>query len=364
MPGARTAAGWAALLFLSSATGALLDWIRMPAAFLLGPMIVAVLFALNGVRLRLPAAAFVAAQSVLGCVIAQAITSAILVSILKDWPAMLLVVIATVLSSWLIGWAMVRFGTLPGTTAAWGVAPGAATAMVAAAEGFGDDPRLVAFMQYVRVLLVVALASLVAHLWPGAEQAATALPPTLPPAAPLPPGHGAAAVPVGHWVGTLLLAAAGLLAGLRSRIPAGGLLVPMLAGAALHAAGLLEPTFPGWLPPVAYGVFGLYIGLRFTRETMDHTLRIIPQVLLCTGAMIGLCALTAWMLAVLLRVDGLTAYLATSPGGLDSVAIIALGADVNVPFILAVQTLRFLVVVLTGPAVATLIARHAPRRPA
>jgi hypothetical protein len=40
----------------------------------------------------------------------------------------------------------------------------------------------------------------------------------------------------------------------------------------------------------------------------------------------------------------LTAYLATSPGGLDSVAIIAVGTHSDVSFVLAVQTLRLLVV--------------------
>ena len=48
----------------------------------------------------------------------------------------------------------------------------------------------------------------------------------------------------------------------------------------------------------------------------------------------------------------LTAFLATSPGGLDSVAIIAIGTHSDVSFVLAVQTLRLLVVIVTGPMVA------------
>lgn len=60
-----------------------------------------------------------------------------------------------------------------------------------------------------------------------------------------------------------------------------------------------------------------------------------------------------------LRIDPLTAFLATSPGGLDSVAIIALGSGVDVPLVLAIQTMRLLVVLVTGPLVAKLIARYA-----
>jgi len=37
--------------------------------------------------------------------------------------------------------------------------------MVLMSEGFGGDPRLVAYMQYVRVMMVAIAASIVARLW-------------------------------------------------------------------------------------------------------------------------------------------------------------------------------------------------------
>lgn len=43
--------------------------------------------------------------------------------------------------------------------------PGAANAMVILGEAEGADARLVAFMQYSRVLLVALAAALVAHSW-------------------------------------------------------------------------------------------------------------------------------------------------------------------------------------------------------
>ena len=62
-----------------------------------------------------------------------------------------------------------RFGSLPGSTAAWGTSAGAASAMVAMSQEFGADPLLVAMMQYLRVIFVVLTASLVAGLWLGPE---------------------------------------------------------------------------------------------------------------------------------------------------------------------------------------------------
>src|ERR1700722_17672279 len=60
---------------------------------------------------------------------------------------------------------MTRMHILPGTTVLWGSSPGAATAMIVMAEAHGADARLVAFMQYLRVAVVAAGASIVARIW-------------------------------------------------------------------------------------------------------------------------------------------------------------------------------------------------------
>ena len=60
-----------------------------------------------------------------------------------------------------------------------------------------------------------------------------------------------------------------------------------------------------------------------------------------------------------LHTDALTAYLATSPGGLDSVAAIAADSRADVPFVMALQTLRLVIVVLTGPLLARLLSKAA-----
>ena len=69
-------------------------------------------------------------------------------------------------------------------------------------------------------------------------------------------------------------------------------------------------------------------------------------------------------LAHYMQIDFLTAYLATSPGGVDSVAVIAAGSHADMALIMAMQTLRLFSILLTGPAVARFISVHAPKRPA
>ena len=296
---------WAVLFGLSLALATLLALAGFLAAFLLGPLLAGMALALRGATVRVKRPVFLAAQALIGCLVAHAITGSILATVAADWLVMLLTVGTTILAGGLVGWGLTRFAVLPGTTAAWGSSPGAASAMVAMAEEYGADPRLVAFMQYLRVVVVVLSASLVARLILG-HSAPTVLQadvPLLPPWGPL--------------LATLAVAGLGAVAGRLLRIPAGALLVPMTLGAVLQATGLLEITLPPWLLATAYMALGWYVGLGFDREVTLHAVRAIPRLLLATLALIGLCGLSAWLLTRLLGIDGLTAFLATSPGGLD-----------------------------------------------
>lgn len=74
----------------------------------------------------------------------------------------------------------------------------------------------------------------------------------------------------------------------------------------------------------------------------------LPVMLVSTMVLVLLCAGLGWMLTAFSNIDGLTAYLATTPGGIDSVAIMALGSGADAPLVLAIQMLRLFAVVLAG----------------
>ena len=108
---------------------------------------------------------FMAAQAIVGCLIATSIEPEIFASFLAEWPLFLGIVLATLMASSLLGYLISRWKVLPGTTAVWGSTPGAASAMVLMADAFGADARLVAFMQYLRVIFVSIAAAVIARLW-------------------------------------------------------------------------------------------------------------------------------------------------------------------------------------------------------
>ncbi|CAH0292978.1 AbrB family transcriptional regulator [Erwinia aphidicola] len=336
---------WAILLGVSLLLGFILQTFHVPAALLLGPMIVGVVMGLCGATIRIDKRIFVLCQAVLGCMIAQSLSPSILQPLIADWPIVLAVLILTLAASALSGFLLVRFSSLPGPTGAWGSSPGGASAMVAMAGDFGADTRLVAFMQYLRVLFVATAAAIVARIGLGdsAHAADTDWFPAL-------------GSPFAATIGVMLL---GAFLGQKFRIPSGALLLPAIIGATLHSSGTLSLQVPEWLLALAYALIGWTVGLRFTRPVFLLALRTLPQMVISIIGLMLLCGSMAWMLTKTLHVDMLTAYLATSPGGLDTVAIIAAGSRVDMAFVMAMQTLRLFTILFTGPALARFLSRYA-----
>jgi membrane AbrB-like protein len=255
-------------------------------------------------------------------------------------------VLSVVFAAAVLGWLLTRWQVLPGTTAVWGSSPGAASAMMLMAEAYGADLRLVAFMQYLRVVCVALVVSLVSRFWTsGAGGEAPAID-WFPPIAWLPFVETLAVVGIGTWLG------------IRLRVPAGSMLVPLAAGIALQMSGLLTLELPQWLLAISYAVVGWSVGARFTRAILLHALRAFPAVLGSTLTLIAICGCFAVVLVKVAGVDPLTAYLATSPGGADSVAIIAASSNVDVSFVMTMQMARLLFVLLTGPSLARFISNH------
>lgn len=336
---------WAVLILLSLILGALLESAHFPAALLIGPMLGAVAFGVLGATIRMPQPLFVVAQAVVACLVANALSPEFLPAFLANWPVLVGSVFVTLAASSFLGWLISFWKILPGTTAVWGSAPGAASAMVIMAGAFGADQRLVAFMQYYRVVLVTAAAAIIARFWVGGGTAPEIV--WFPPLEIVPLAMTALVVAAGPWIGHLLRMASPQFIG------------TMVLAFALKAGLGVEFQLPEWLLAVSYAVVGWTIGLRFRRETITQIRRSLPQVTAAIIALIAICGGVAFLLTRFAGIDALTAYLATSPGGIDSVAIIAAAADnVDISFIMALQMLRFLIVLLMEPALARFVAKR------
>ncbi|MGS0647920.1 AbrB family transcriptional regulator [Komagataeibacter melomenusus] len=340
---------WCSLLGLSVLFTVPLHYLHLPAAILLGPMFAAVVLAVREIHLPIPHPAFLLAQGIVGCMIACSLQVSIFSKVMGEGPLFLGGVMCVIVLCTLIGFSLARWKVLPGSTALWGASPGAATVMTLMSQGYGADMRLVAFMQYFRAAAVAVAATVMAHgATPVMADTTTAF-------WSMPTSWAAFAETAGVIVAGVSLAHV-------VRLSAGALMLPLILATALQDTGLLSIELPPWFLAIGYAVLGWGIGLRFTRATLRYAARAFPYIMLAIMLMLGGCGLMALALARVRHVSVLTAYLATSPGGEDTVAIIAATTPgVDMPFVMAMQTVRFVLVLFTGPFLARTLSRWVER---
>jgi uncharacterized protein len=251
----RTAVGWIALGVGSSLAGLFAQGMGLPAGWLVGPMLVALTLALVWEKHpSVPRWGRIVSLAVVGGVLASAFRPSVLPLISRHWLPVSLVVCGTLLLSLGAGLLLSSLVRIDRKTAALGALPGAASGMLAMSDPLGADARLVALMQYTRVVVVVVTATLVGRLMTGAApQPAT--------------GQGLRAVSEGvdllvqgtvqTYAVTVLVAVLGAWAGTRLRLPAGALLGPLILGVALAELGVVQLAWPPGVPQVAYLALGL-----------------------------------------------------------------------------------------------------------
>jgi uncharacterized protein len=316
------------------AAGAAMNAVGVPSLYLFAALLIGLARALAIAQpLELPRRVFVAAQAVTGVTLGTYLQRSSLHVLADDWLAVALVSLATLGISLAAGGVLARLTILDRPTASLGMIAGGASGIVGISDDLGGDDRLVAFMQYLRVFVVVLVTpALVGVIFPGAHAGSV-------------PTTGPILGTATAWLLTIGIAVAGQAVPL----PARSLMGPMLIAGALTLSGVTDFTPPPVLRETAFGVIGLYIGLRFTAQTLRAVGRLLVPVAVSIVALLVACFGLAIVLDATTSVSLEDAYLATTPGGLYAVLAVAFGAGANTTFIVAVQSLRVLVMVVLAP---------------
>ncbi|MFI5777652.1 AbrB family transcriptional regulator [Nocardia sp. NPDC051570] len=350
--------GWIVLLVAVLAVAELLDRVGFPAPQMIVAIIVGATLALTG---RLPAPmprqVSVGVQAMLGVLMGSYLEVSLLGSIGLALLPVLAITASTLVVSLLVALVFARFTKVALPTATLGLLAGGSAAVVSCADEMDADPRQVAFMQYLRVMLVAISAPAVAALLDGGSHA----------------DHPVAAVSkvagetVPHWavVGrgdqvaglciAFVLCLIGIRVGRALRIPSPTLIGPMLITATLTALGLSHGYAPTNLfKELLFVLIGFDVGTRFTRAVVMEMARMIPGMAVAIGVLSVAVAALAYVLSLFVDLELSDLYLATTPGGINAVLAAAEGMGANMPLITSVQSVRLLFMVAMLPLMGKL----------
>ena len=341
----------ATLLLLLSALGLglLFHLLHLPGAFLFAPLAASAIFAVRGwCAIQLPQPAYIAAQAVIGTALGAGFSPKTLAVIPQHAGIFTFAVVFILATSLLNGWLLSRFTPLDAATSFLGTMPGGAGAMAAMSDSLHADTRLVTAIQYVRLLVILGSLACVAPILKayaphsGVAGPAFAL-------------YSSEFVP---WkLGVLLaLVVIGWLAGTYTKIPAGAFLVPTLLYFLFSLAGVHLGGLPWEALALAYAIMGLQIGGRFHPETIALIRRVLLPVIGTTLLLLVASIVLAALVAQFMHLDFTSAYLAATPGGLDSVAAVATDLRVDTTIVVSMHLVRLLCVLLFGPWLVKLCA--------
>ncbi len=344
---------WLLLTLVVAAVSTCFVLIALPIPLLFGGLLGALIYALArpSAPLRLHVAWFQAGQAVVGAIVGSSIEWDTLTGLGARWLIVLGISCFALIVSVLVGSLLTRRGASPATAAFASIA-GGAIGLTAMADDLGADSRVIAGLQYLRLLIVLLTLPVVVTVFFGSSEEGAGL-----------------AVAAGNWRVDLpfvvIAMAGGVLVGRLLRMPSPALLGPLLVAAPLTLVPYFaDAQVPGIVAGLGYLAIGVQVGLKFTIGSLKSIGRMVPIAMLTIVVTLLACAGLGWILTLTTDATPLDAYLATTPGGIYAVMGMAAATGSDVTFVAAAQILRMLIVLATAPFVAAYFRRAAGPEPA
>ncbi len=326
------------------ALGGLVFWLLgIPAPWLAGSMMAAIAAVFSGVKVGMPDWLRALSFIFLGIQTGTSVTWDT-VDRAAQWPLSIAFLGLTVIAvTWACTAYYVRRSGWDGPTALFASLPGALSLVLLLASGTKADMRRVTIAQCIRLFfLVAALPSVIS--WMSPEEAFHA-------------GPGE----IGSLGDILLLIAVSAAAGYALewlRVPAGLMLGPMLASAALELSGVIAGAAPASVLIPANVVLGVMIGARFSHFTFTEFREALKEgfsgfLIALVIAMAG-AGIASWAGGLPLALT----LLAFSPGGLDAMTIMAFALNLDPAYVGAHQMARYIGLALLMPMATAYVLRR------
>lgn len=220
---------------------------------------------------------------------------------------------------------------------------GGAAFMPAIAKEIGADIRFVSLTQYLRLLVVAVSLPLVTSFLPHEQLVSTVK---------------ATEVLQSWWMIALIVAVAlvgGPLAR-RVKIPVPSVLGPLLLTLTILAVTPVDLNMnpPETLRIIAFLSIGWLCGGTMSRESLQHFARQLPTICAFIILLIIGCALLAFPISQWVGISYFDAYLATSPGAMDTVLAISSETGTS-PAVVTIQLIRMILILVVASAIPRIL---------
>jgi len=307
--------------------------LAMPAPYLIGPATAVTIAGFAGLTLRIAQPVRNATFIIVGLSMGTGLTPEVFVAA-RTWPlSFLMVPVAVVVLLYSATWTLQRFFGYDRATALLAASPGHLSFVLSLASETRSDLLAVGVIQSVRVLALTITVPLIVDIL-GLVSVAP------PPAAVMHPlalaGSFAAAAALGYLF-------------MRLKVPAALLLGGMIAAGSTHLTGLVSGDLPSWIMTPTYVLLGALIGSRFSGASFRAMRAAFVAGGVVTVVVVALAAAIAASVCYVTAVPLDAALIAFAPGGLETMAAMAVMLHAQPTYVGAHHVLRLVILSVLMP---------------
>jgi membrane AbrB-like protein len=324
-------------LVLGAVGGYVASRLRVPLAWILGPLVACAAGALLGLPLRpLPYGREVA-HAFIGLLIGLRFTPPIVAATASLLPAMVLATLYVILVTTAAAFLLRPLAQMDRKSAFFATAAAGMAEMAILADKAGGDPSAVSVVHAIRVAAVVLVIPPLVFAF-GTDEGIQE------PAAAATGGFAVLAV----LTGTALLLA---FAVRRFRLPNPWFFGPLAVGVAAAAGGIVVVA-PWPALVLAQLVLGISLGVRFDRTIMGRLPRVVVSALIIAALLIAASVIGAAGLAATTSLSFATSFLAIAPAGITEMVLTARIMHLDTAAVTAFHVMR--IALIHGSVLLTL----------
>jgi membrane AbrB-like protein len=299
----------------------------VPAPFLSGPALAVTFAGLAGFQLGIPVLVRNACFILIGISMGTAVTPDV-IRAAKTWPLSFVAVMVAMVILLYVGYWILRYVfRYDRTTAMLAASPGHLSYVLSLSAETRSDLASVSVIQSVRVLaLTLSVPLLVEYFGLVSTE----------------PAIAAVSMSPLTLVLTLVASLAIGLLFIRWRFPAAFMLGGVAISVSTHITGFTEGSVPNWLMQPTYIMLGCLIGTRFSRVSLGDLRMAFFAGAVVTGVLGAIAVSIAMTVSHITGVPLNAAMIAFSPGGLETMAAMAVMMHVDTTYVGSHHVLRLL----------------------
>ena len=335
---------FALVIIVSIPSAMIAEYLDVPLAWFLGPMIITSIVTLCGIKTRMPKLVLSATLIILGLYIGNYIDKN-LFSQIHQWLWTSLIMLGyIIISVLLVSRYLEKFSGYDKKTSIFSAAPGALGPLMILAEDEKSDLSRVATSHLIRLIIIITVFPFIVNSFYNVEDIETVK----------------LSLNDQNSFDLLILifiSIAFILLFDRLRIPAALLSGTLVASGVLQITDLAAYKLPPNIIDYSLLILGSSVGCRFADKTFNEIGKNALHSFVATFLLVMLGLLAAFIASLIIDKNFFTLLLSYCPGGIYEVAVIAIFFDLDPEFVSFHHIIRLLMILFIVPLILKVIGK-------